>query len=80
VGVILLIYSIKYTPLFWVAVLGFFVYLFWSVWKWRDVVLKWRERVWLPTIQVSSDFAIMAGFFSGIISLWQKKRKKHLKV
>ncbi len=80
VGVILLIYSIKYTPLFWVAVLGFFVYLFWSVWKWRDVVLKWRERVWLPTIQVSSDFAIMAGFISGIISLWQKKRKKHLKV
>ncbi len=45
----------------------FFLYLFWPVWKWRDVVVDFRGRLWLPVIQISSDFAVMSGFLSGLI-------------
>jgi len=43
------------------------LYLSYSIWKWRDVVFGWKERLWLPIIQISSDFAVMIGFIAGLI-------------
>jgi glycosyltransferase involved in cell wall biosynthesis len=42
-------------------------YLFWSIWKWRDVVIDWQARLWLPVVQVTSDLAVMSGFLWGLI-------------
>lgn len=65
-GFTFLILSIKHTPLFLFVVFGFLLYLLWSIWKWRDVLANRQERAWLPAVQVVSDFAVMAGFVSGI--------------
>ncbi len=43
------------------------LYSFWSVWKMRDVVKDWKARLWLPIIQISSDWAVMIGFLVGSI-------------
>jgi glycosyltransferase involved in cell wall biosynthesis len=49
------------------VLLGIFVaYLFWSIWKWRDVIKDWPARFWLPILQISSDWAVMIGFVSGL--------------
>jgi hypothetical protein len=42
------------------------LYIFWSVWKWRDVITNWRVRFWLPVIQISSDIFVMSGFLVGL--------------
>lgn len=42
-------------------------YLLWSVWKMRDVVKDWKARLWLPIIQIFSDWAVMVGFLMGSI-------------
>jgi len=66
-GFAFLIFSLKnqsYLPLVFFL---FFLYFFWSIWKWRDVVKGWG-RFWLPVVQILSDFAVMSGFSSGIIS------------
>lgn len=60
-GIILLIFS----PTF--AVFTLLLYSFYVVWKWKDVLKSWRTRFWLPIIQISSDFAVMAGFIVGTI-------------
>lgn len=44
------------------------LYIFWPIWKWRDVIYDLQTKLWLPVIQISSDFAVMAGFTVGIIS------------
>ena len=44
------------------------LYLIYPVYKWRDVIKTWQGRFWLPIIQISSDFAVMSGFISGIIN------------
>jgi hypothetical protein len=46
---------------------GFLLYLFWSIWKWRDVLGNWQERMWIPMVQVFSDTAVIAGFLSGTL-------------
>ncbi len=46
--------------LFWILL---FLYFFWSIWKWRDVILG-KDRFYLSLVQVVSDFAVMAGFIS----------------
>lgn len=66
IGFALLVLSFWYSRLPYLLVGIFGVYLFWSIWKWRDVVKDWRARIWLPLIQVSSDFAVMSGFLTGI--------------
>lgn len=42
------------------------VYCLWSIWKWRDVVRNWRERMWIPIMQIGTDLMVMAGFLSGL--------------
>jgi glycosyltransferase involved in cell wall biosynthesis len=61
---VVLSFWIDWLP-FWIG-FGFLVYLYWSVWKWRDVVKGFKERVWLPVIQLSADFTVMGGFLSGM--------------
>jgi len=53
--------------IFAVFCLLFFVYCFWSIWKWRDVVTDWRERMWIPVIQIGTDVMVMSGFLVGLI-------------
>jgi glycosyltransferase involved in cell wall biosynthesis len=55
------------------SIVSFFVFLciyfLWSIWKWRDVVTKWHERVWIPVVQVGSDVMVMGGFLRGVWNL-----------
>lgn len=67
VGLLLLIFSFKTTPLFYLLKLLIFAYFLWSIVKWRDVIKYWRARLWLPVVQISSDLAVMAGFIIGLI-------------
>lgn len=48
-------------------VFSFLFYVSWSVWKWRDVVTDWRERLWIPVIQIGTDMMVMAGFLVGMV-------------
>lgn len=43
------------------------LYLFYPIWKWKDVIKDSKARVWLPIIQILSDFSVMAGFIVGTI-------------
>ena len=49
------------------------LYLSFPIWKWHEVVKDWRARLWLPVVQVSSDLAVMSGFFSGLVYGISKK-------
>jgi glycosyltransferase involved in cell wall biosynthesis len=53
------------TPLFLLFLIIF--YLIYPIWKWRDVVKSLEARVFLPIVQISSDFAVMAGFLTGVL-------------
>lgn len=48
-----------------------FLYLSWSILKWKDVVLG-KDRIYLPLIQIVSDIAVMTGFSRGV---WEKSVK-----
>jgi len=52
--------------IYWLT--GLLFYLYWSIWKWRDIVKVWKARIWLPVIQISSDVVIMTGFIDGLKS------------
>jgi cellulose synthase/poly-beta-1,6-N-acetylglucosamine synthase-like glycosyltransferase len=54
--------------IFWVPlIVGFVMYLFWSVWKMQDVVHDPRAKLWLPFVQLLADFSVMSGFIAGTI-------------
>ncbi|PJA42884.1 hypothetical protein CO176_01155 [Candidatus Woesebacteria bacterium CG_4_9_14_3_um_filter_39_10] len=46
--------------------IGLLAYLFWSVWKFRDIVNSRKVRVWIPVVQIVSDIAVMLGFLYGL--------------
>jgi glycosyltransferase involved in cell wall biosynthesis len=50
-----------------VPVLFVLLYLLWSIWKWRDVVTDWKERLWIPVVQIGTDVLVMSGFLAGLI-------------
>jgi GT2 family glycosyltransferase len=65
-GSALLILSFWY-PLLPYLIISFIVYLAWS---YRKVFLEfgdWRIALWGPVLQITTDFAVMGGFISGII-------------
>lgn len=67
VGITLLILSIWYPYLLAYLVIGLLIYIIWSF---RKVFLEFREvkiAKWGPILQVTSDFAVMAGFLAGIL-------------
>lgn len=53
-----------------ILVVGFVLYLFWSIWKMNDIVTDWRAKLWLPVIQIASDIAVLSGFIAGTIVAW----------
>jgi len=63
----LLIYSFMSPPFFYLVIGLFVLYIYWSVWKFRDIVKSWKVRVWIPIIQIISDIAVMTGFTSGLV-------------
>ena len=67
-GLVMLLFSFRFPQLLPVLILGFGVYLVWSIWKMRDIVTDREARIWLPIIQVSSDLAIMIGFMRGLLT------------
>jgi glycosyltransferase involved in cell wall biosynthesis len=67
IGLTILLFLIKYNALLPVLIILFFIYLLWAF---RKVFLEfgdWKVSLWGPVLQISSDLAIMVGFWSGII-------------
>jgi glycosyltransferase involved in cell wall biosynthesis len=65
----LFIISLKFSYLFPIWILLFFVYLTWSFRKVFIEFGEYKEAIWGPVLQISSDFAVMSGFISGILGL-----------
>ena len=66
IGLLFLILSFRYNSLSAYLLVSLAVYLFFSIYKMRDVVKDWRSRAWLPIIQICSDVVVMGGFISGL--------------
>jgi glycosyltransferase involved in cell wall biosynthesis len=67
IGLLLLIFSFKYHTLLPLLIILFLAYFYWAF---RKIYLEFGERktsLWGPALQIASDFAVMAGFISGII-------------
>ncbi len=67
VGVTLFIYSFKFVVLLPYLIILFFGYLFWAF---RKVYLekgKVEIAIWGPVLQLTSDFAVVSGFLSGVL-------------
>ncbi len=66
IGLIILIETLigNITPLFLISLI--ILYLIYPIWKWRDVITNWKAWVYLPIVQITSDFAVMSGFLTGI--------------
>lgn len=66
-GLVLLVLSLfgYISPL--IIIFLFFLYLFYPIYKWHDVIKSWQGRLLLPIIQISSDFAVMSGFIKGVL-------------
>lgn len=43
------------------------IYLFYPIYKWFDVVKSVEGKLWLPIVQIISDFSIMIGFIHGLL-------------
>ena len=66
VGLVLLVLSLKFQATFYILLATLLVYIFWSF---RKVYLEfedWRVGLWGVIIQIASDFAVMAGFITGL--------------
>ncbi|MBN1263772.1 MAG: glycosyltransferase [Candidatus Pacebacteria bacterium] len=67
-GVIAICLAITNSKLVLLPFFLFSLYLIWIVSKNYYLVKIWQGIIWLPIIQICSDFAVMAGFVKGIIS------------
>ena len=66
--IFLLIFGLERRPLLWLDVA---IMLFYLIWAYRKVYLEfgdWRVALWGPILQIVSDFAVMRGFISGLVS------------
>lgn len=69
-GIVLLIFSIKFTPLFPIVLIFFLLYLLWAF---RKVYLEYRKvsvALWGPVLQVVSDVGVIFGLLKGLIENW----------
>lgn len=67
IGLILFTASLQLPILFFVLVVGYIFYIAWSCQKFNDVVTDPKTQLYIPLLQIASDFAIMAGFSIGIL-------------
>jgi glycosyltransferase involved in cell wall biosynthesis len=66
IGLVIVLFSIKYHILLPVLIILFLIY---SLWAFRKVFLEFGDyqiSLWGPALQISSDLAIIAGFLLGI--------------
>ncbi len=68
-GIFLLILAFRNPLYFYLLIICFLGYLFWSILKLRDLVTGTLPRLIIPLIQLTSDLCIMAGFAFGLIKL-----------
>ncbi len=67
-----LLFLSLFSSLFFVFfIFGFVSYTSWSIWKMRLVLDGFDEKLFVPVIQIMSDFYVMAGFLAGL-----RRRKK----
>jgi glycosyltransferase involved in cell wall biosynthesis len=67
-GILLVVYGFFYPVIHVLLFILVLLYLLYPICKWRDVITTFQGRLWLPIVQISSDFAVMAGFIAGIYS------------
>jgi glycosyltransferase involved in cell wall biosynthesis len=63
---ILFIISLYIHP--WIFLTMITAYTYWAIWKWRDIVLQFNERIWVPVVQFGTDVMVMIGFLSGLMT------------
>jgi len=67
-GILLLVFGVKFHLLLFLLLIGLFLYLLWA---YRKIFLEfgdWRISLWGPILQITSDMAVIGGFTSGILS------------
>ncbi len=63
---ILMIFSVQFFS--YLSLLIFVaLYIYLTIYKWRDLKLPIKTLFWVPIVQVLSDFAVMAGFIVGLV-------------
>jgi glycosyltransferase involved in cell wall biosynthesis len=67
IGILILFKSFTNHIFLLVTMLLVFLYFSWSILKMKDLEKNWNVRVNIPIIQLVSDFAVMAGFLSGLL-------------
>lgn len=68
VGFLVLVLSFKFTSLFPILLICLFAYF---IWAFRKIYIEfgdYRIAIWGPILQMISDFGVMSGFLSGIIT------------
>jgi cellulose synthase/poly-beta-1,6-N-acetylglucosamine synthase-like glycosyltransferase len=70
-----------FNRIFWMPlVIGSILYLFYPIWKMRDIVTTPLTQAWLPIIQVLADVSVMSGFLAGTIKsskrTWDIQKKQ----
>lgn len=66
IGLLLLIIGFRY-PIFHFSLYIFIsLYLLYPVAKWHDIIKSWQGIIWLPIMQILSDFGVMIGFIHGL--------------
>ncbi|RJQ38904.1 glycosyltransferase [Candidatus Microgenomates bacterium] len=74
---ILLVFSfVKFYQLFYLLIFIFFVYLIWAINKNYKYVNNWKGLFLLPTLQLLSDFAVIAGMTIGALEKIKAYGKK----
>jgi len=67
-GILLLIFGIKFHLLSPLLLIVLFLYLLWAYRKVFSEFGDWRISLWGPILQITSDVAVIGGFTSGILS------------
>lgn len=71
IGLTLLILAFENSLLWSVLVLGLIFYIFWAFRKVFIEFNDWKTGLWGIVLQFLSDFTVMTGFISGLLSRWR---------
>lgn len=75
-GGVLFAFSLLNLFFLFILILGFTLYVFYSMWAKREEINSQEALMMVPVVQVVSDIAVMAGFISGLVSPSKRKHKK----
>lgn len=68
-GLVLLLMSLYSSLSLCILIIFFITYLFWSIWKMREIVTEFELQLFIPIIQLTSDIGVMLGFVGGVIRM-----------